>query len=243
MDPLGLLLAVLALTVYPGGLYLAAIAWASGHVARLPQGREMTARDWLLTASAGVATALAPLPASPAGSLPPGTGAAPNLLVAAMLLAAALALAGAGRSTPRRIIVVAAMAAPLLLLAVAAGSLSIPVIVAVPGAALTAARACTAAALLVAAPLVYHPFDTSPYNARAVLMASTCVFALSLVAPASTGWAALLTALAVAAAAMFYAVALGTLRRLAARDHVALLALSVALASSAAILSLAVAYR
>ena len=38
MDPLGLLLEIVALTVYPGGLFLGALAWITWRGAGLPRG-------------------------------------------------------------------------------------------------------------------------------------------------------------------------------------------------------------
>ena len=89
MDPLGLLLEVVALAVYPGGVFLAVDGL--DHVSRRGDGSrgQLDARGLAAIATAAVAAAMAPLPGTPAASLPPPGGATPNLVAAVLLVVVA----------------------------------------------------------------------------------------------------------------------------------------------------------
>ena len=94
MDPLGLLLEVVALAVVsrgplPGGASPGSRTAAPGS----RRGSPLDARGLAAIATAVVAAAMAPLPGTPAASLPPPGGATPNL-VAAVLLVVCRRLAG-----------------------------------------------------------------------------------------------------------------------------------------------------
>src|SRR5450755_1152661 len=121
MDPTGLLDAILAVAVYPGGLFLALGALLHSSLAgRRPvagASRAIPAPSLLPVLAATVATALLPMVGSPALRLPPGTGVAPNVVVVLVLLAVAVDLGGASRPAS---LIAAAAAAPVLALAPAA---------------------------------------------------------------------------------------------------------------------------
>lgn len=174
MDRLGLLAAVVALVVYPGGLF----ALLAGIVVGLVGGQRPSLGT---TSDRGaalgallvlVAAAMLPLPGSPAGAIPEG-GAPSNLLALLVLLGVGTALLGdhateaastrerpAGRgpgaATEGRLQLAAAGAAalPVLGLAMGAASIASGVVAGLPGTRLVVARALTAAVLVLCAPLV-----------------------------------------------------------------------------------------
>ena len=244
MDALGLVDAVIALAVYPGGLFLAITAWALRRGAGLRGGaRGIPASGLAALAMAGFAVSLAPLPASPATVLPPVAGAAPNLVVASILLAAAVALAARGGWDARRLFAGGVAMVSLAALAAAVTTLAMPSIDAAPGNAMIAARAATALALLLAAPFFCRTFGAGPPAVRAALTATAAILAFSLVTPAQlTGGAAALASLAVFAAATAYGVVLRLLGRLIRAEHRGVLTLAAA-AAAVAIAAVAIAGR
>ena len=230
MDALGLVEAVIALAVYPGGLFLALTAAAVRRGAGLRGGAGgIPAAGLAALVAAGFAASLAPLPASPATVLPPVAGAEPNLVVASILLAAAVALAARGGWDARRLFAAGVAVVSLGTLAAAATTLALPSIDAAPGNTLVAARAATATALLVAAPFFCRTFGAGPAAVRAALTATAAILAFSLVTPAQlTGGAAALASLAVFAAALVYGLLLRLFGRVIRAEHRGVLTLAAA---------------
>ncbi len=142
MDALGLLAAVVAVTLFPGGVYAFAAAGGAAVAGRLPAAR----LPWT-SAHAGAAAlllfaaALVPLPQAPAAALPAPDGAPSNLLAVLLLLGGGITAGTLASWTRARIAAATAAVAPLLVLAAAAATLSLPVVVALPGRELAAARA------------------------------------------------------------------------------------------------------
>ena len=125
MDPLGILAAVVALAVYPGGLFLAGILWFGGGLPwRSTSAWRPSLRDLAALAAIDLAVAGAPLPASPAASLPPAAGAAPDIVVVALLVAASVVLVAPGRWHVRRLLCAAGVATTASLSVIAAASLA-----------------------------------------------------------------------------------------------------------------------
>jgi hypothetical protein len=218
MDVLSLLAAIVAVTVFPGGFYLAAVAGGVAAGGRLPAARGTT---WSPPALAAVAllvltAALVPLPGAPSAVLPLDNGAPANLLAILLLLGGGLALGTAPQWSRTRIAAGLAALAPLLVLAAQAATLDVSVVVGLPGRSLAAARALAAATLLLATPVLARPADTAlPRGLRAVAVAVPTLLAAVLLAP--PGWSGLPAA--VAAALVFggiaaYAVLAGGLARL-----------------------------
>lgn len=222
MDTVGLFAAVVAVALFPGGLYACAAAGGAAWAARL---RPADARGWTPAALSAAAlllfaAALVPLPQSPAVELPGGGGAPSNLLAVLLLLGAAIAL-GSDPGWPRlRIAAAAAAAVPPLVLAAQAATLSFPVVVGLPGPRLAAGRALAATALLLAAPVLVRAGDpAAPRPLRALLLTVPALLAAVLLAP--PGWsgipAAAAAGLALAGVPLYAAIAIG-LRRVT-RHH------------------------
>ncbi|HEV7680247.1 MAG TPA: hypothetical protein VGQ42_16935 [Candidatus Dormibacteraeota bacterium] len=237
MDVLGLLAAVVAVTIFPGGVYACAAAGGAALAGRLPHGR----RPWSATEAASAVlllfgAALVPLPQAPATALPSSNGAPANLLAAMLLIGGGIA-AGTppARWTRWRITAGVAAMAPLLVLAASAATLSFPVVVTLPGRELAAARALAATALLAAAPLLGRVQDPNvPRGLRALSLAVPALVAAVLLAP--PGWSNLPAAAAAGmtlAGIAIYA-GLGALTRRVTGTHgmpPALLAPAAAIAS------------
>jgi hypothetical protein len=190
MDVLGLLAAVVAVTIFPGGVYACAAAGGAALAGRLPQ---QTRHLWSATEAASAVlllfgAALVPFPQAPAAALPGPDGAPANLLAAMLLIGGGLAaVTPPARWTRWRIIAALAAAAPLLVLAAAAATLSFPVVVTLPGRELAAARALAATALLASAPLLGRIQDAQvPRGLRALSLAVPALVAAVLLAP--PGW-------------------------------------------------------
>lgn len=245
MDALGLFAAVVATTLFPGGIYACAVAGGAGWAARLGGGRTA----WTPTALAAAtlllfAAALVPLPDSPAVQLPAGGGADTNLLAVLLLLGAATAL-GTAPAWPRaRIATAAAAAVPLLVLCAQAATLSFAVVTGLPGPRLAAGRALAATALLLAAPALARLDDeATPRALRALLVAVPALVAAPLLAP--PGWSNIPGAAAAAltlAGVALYAALVARLRRIT-RGTDAAFAVAAISAAIAAIVVTAVASR
>jgi hypothetical protein len=155
MDPTGLLDAVLAVAVYPGGLFVAVAALVrrrlAGHRAGPRPPGVPPAMSIVPVLSAVIGAAMLPLVGSPALRLPPPSGAPGNVVAILVLLAVAADL-GTGR---RAAAVLAASAAlPVLGLAASLGTLNVIAISTAGGTAALAARVAAAAVLVVASSLV-----------------------------------------------------------------------------------------
>ena len=141
MDPLGLLLEVVALAVYPGGLFLAALAWITCAAPGLTRGiHRSTFAGLAAIAAAVVAAAMAPLPGTPASSLPPDGGATPNLIAAVLLVVVAGALVAPEPWSRRRRVLVTFGGISIVLLGLGATSFSSTDIAAAAGGVADAAR-------------------------------------------------------------------------------------------------------
>ena len=223
MDPLGILAAVVALAVYPGGLFLAGILWFGGGLPwRSTSAWRPSLRDLAALPAIDVAVAGAPLPASPAASLPPAAGAAPDIVVVALLVAASVVLVAPGRWHVRRLLCAAGVATTASLSVIAAASLALTTIAGEPGVRMAMIRALAAVAILVAAPQLCGSPVGASVGRRAVL-AGTALLGLSLLLPAGlSGWAALAGAAAAAAATVGYVAVIGAAARALARADTAL---------------------
>jgi len=234
MDPLGAALAVLALGLYPGGLFLLTVGRLGAAVAGFERGRPPGVPGLLAVAAACCATALAPLPASPAAVLPPQGGASPDLAITAALAAVAVAAPFGVPWTHRRLAVPLGAAAAVLALAVAAGSLSLETIRALPGPGMAAARWLAAAALLTAAPLAAGAFVAGPRVVRSTVMAMLVVLGASLlVPPGLSGGPAVLGASLIALTVIVHAAVVRRIRPLLVEAWPPLAAFGVALGVAA----------
>jgi len=240
MDAVGLFAAVVAVALFPGGVYACAAAGGAAWAGRLSAAR---ATAWTPAAVASAAlllfgAAMMPLPQAPATALPGPDGAPANLLAILLLVGGGVALGTAPRWPRARIAAGVAAALPLLVLAAQAATLSFPTVIGLPGRSLAAARALAAVALLLAAPLLGRLDDpTVPRALRALHLAVPALVAAVLLAP--PGWSNLPAAVAAAmtlAGVALYAGVMGAMRR-ALRGHPSPLAIA---ASAAAIASIVV---
>ena len=189
MDPLGLLLEVVALAAYPGGLFLAGMAWITYRGAGLAPGAPLDVRGLAAIAAAVVAAAMAPLPGTPAASLPPPGGATSNLVAAVLLVAVAGSLVAPGPWSRRRRVLVAFAGIALVLLGLVATSFSTTDISGATGGWNAAARILAAVAVLVALPMVVKPqLATGSAAARATVVAASLEVVLAIVIPPAQQW-------------------------------------------------------
>lgn len=209
MDALGAAQTVLALALLPGGLVLALSGWLAQRLGGRSGMWSLDARELFTLLLLDLAVAQAPLPSSPIPSLPPGSGSGPDIAVVALLTAGALAAATSPGRPGWRWVSAGAAVTAVLALAFGAASLSLSAIIGQPGASLLAARIATAAAILVATPLLTSSWRLSS-AAEATLLAGMGLIALSLVVTAGLpAWAAAVaTAMAVAGAAGYAAAAM-----------------------------------
>jgi hypothetical protein len=227
VDPLGALEALTAVALYPGALFVAALAaafaWASGS----SPGRRVGAGQLTAMLAAAVAAGLAPAPGSVAAALPPppAFGVEPNLGAAILLEGLAVSLAGGGRWDRARVALSLASLAPVLVLAALAATLSLPLLAGMPGALVAAGRALAAGALL-AAGLLASPPQGAGDTARVFTLASLTVLAGSLALSASTAQLpAPAGAAALAGVALVYGLVARVLRRRASHMTAAVLVL------------------
>jgi len=244
VDALSLFAAVVAVALFPGGLYACAAAGGVAWTARLQRAAQPGWTPAALSAAALLlfAAALVPLPQNPAAQLPTGGGAPANLLAVLLLLAAGVA-AGTAPLWPRaRLVAAAAAGVPLLALAAQAATLSFPVVVGLPGGRLAAGRALAAAALLLAAPVLARCEDAAtPRAMRALLLAVPALVAAVLLAP--PGWsnipAAAAAALALTGVPLYAGVAMALRRVTRGRDTPFAVAASAAAIASIVVTVLA----
>jgi hypothetical protein len=240
MDPLGLLLEVVAIAVYPGGLFLATLVWVTHRAGGVPRDASLDARGLTAIVAATVAASMAALPGSPAASIPPPGGATANLGVAVLLLVAAGALAAPEAWSARRLALLSFGAASLLLLGVLAPSLSIPGVAGAGGDGAGAARILAAVTALIVAPAVVQPYHIAgATGARVTVVAAALEVVLSTLIPPSLRWpAAPLAAGSVVVAAALYGVLLRVGRRATQREHVSLIAAAAACCAAATVAAL-----
>lgn len=228
MDPLGLLLEIVALTVYPGGLFLAVLTWITYRGAGLTPGSALDAPGMAAIAAAAVAAAMAPMPGTPAASLPPPGGATANLAAAVLLIFVAGALVAPHPWSLRRRGLLALAGIGLFLLALIATSLSITTISGSTAAADVAARVLASVAVLVALPLVVKPQVATGHRvARGIVVAATVELVFSLLIPPALQWpAGPLAMVATVVAVGLYALLLRGGRAAMQREHLSLVAVA-----------------
>lgn len=240
MDPLGLLLAVVALGVYPGGLFVGCTAWLTRRLSGMPRGSGVDARGLAAMAAAVLAASMAALPGSPAASLPPSGGAAPDLIAAVLLLFAAGSLVAPEPWSRRRELVVVLGGVSLLLLGLSGASFSMSVIAGLGGEA-DLARVVVATGVLLALPVIVQPHRGGQSAARAVVLAATVEVVLGTQIPTAVhGVTAVLWVVGLVAAQVVYALLLRIGRRAAQGEHLAVVGLAAVCAcagSLAAILA------
>jgi hypothetical protein len=237
MDPLGVLLAVVAVAVYPGGLFLAGLAWLTHRTGGLPPGTRLNARSLAAIVIAALAASMASLPGSPAAALPPPGGATPNLAVALLLLFVSGALVDPEPWSFRRLALLGLSGVSLLLLGLLASSFSIPALAGVGGDGADAARILAAITALTAAPLVVQPhLPIGAATARLTVVAATVEVVLStLVPPALHLVAGTLAVVALVAGVVLYALLLRVGRAATQREHPSLVAIAALCATAATV--------
>jgi hypothetical protein len=228
MDPLGLLLEVVALAAYPGGLFLAAMAWITARGAGLKPGSPLDVRGLAAISIAVVGAAMAPLPGTPAASLPPAGGATPNLVAAMLAIVVAGSLVAPQPWSRRRGILVGFGGISIVLLGLVATSFSSTDISGTSGALAGAARILAVIAVLVALPVVVKPQQTGAFAAaRAIVVAASLEVVLAIVIPPAQQWpVAPLWVAGLVVAAAVYALLLRLGRAAIKREHLSLVAVA-----------------
>jgi len=189
MDPLGLLLEIVALVAYPGGVFLAVMAWLTYRGAGMERSTPLDLRGLAAIALAAVGAAMAPLPGTPAASLPPPGGATPNLVAAVLLVVVAGSLVAPAPWSRRRLALVAFGGTALVLLGLVATSFSSTDISGAAGRVNAAARILAVVAVLLAIPAVVRPQGAgTSVAARATVVAATLEVVLAIVIPPAQQW-------------------------------------------------------
>ncbi len=234
MDPLGLLLAIVALAVYPGGLLLACLALLTLRLSGMPRSTGLDSRGLAAMCAAGVAASMATLPGAPAASLPPPGGATPNLIAAVVLLFVAGSLIAPEPWSSRRRVAVALGGVSVLLLGFVAASFSIETLSGAGGGAATTARIVVAIGVLAALPVIVQPHcPGGSATARATLVAATVEVVLGTLIPTGLHFpATVLWVGGLVAAAAVYALLLRLGSAVAQREHITLVALAAVCASA-----------
>ncbi len=240
MDPLGLLLEIVALAVYPGGLFLAVLTWVAYRGAGLAPGPALDARGLAAIAAATVAAAMAPMPGTPAASLPPPGGATANLAATVLLIFIAGALVAPHPWSTRRSTLVALSAIALFGLGLVASSLSITAISGSTAAADVAARVLAAVGVLIALPLVLKPQVATGHGVTGgMVIAATLEIVFSLLIPPALQWPAGPLAVAATVAAVgVYALLLRVGRAPTQKEHLSLVALAGLCSVAASVVAL-----
>jgi hypothetical protein len=239
MDPLGLLLDIVAVAVYPGGLFLAALALITQRAGGLPRAGAIDVRALGAIIAATLAASMASLPGSPAASLPPPGGATPNLAAAILLLFVAGSLAAQEPWSIRRVALSGLGGAALILLGLVAASFSVATIAGAAGGEATAARILAAATVLVALPLVVQPHaEGAGALGRLAVTAAALEVVLALLVPPSLHWPAGLIAVgAVVGGVAVYGLLLRAARAATRREYSALIALAGACCAAATVVA------
>lgn len=236
MDPLGLLLEAVAIAVYPGGLFLAGLAWLMRWAGGTPAGTVTDVRRVAAIVAATLAAAMASLPGSPAAAIPPPGGAAPNLAAAVLLLFVAGGLVAPEPWSFRRRALLGLGGISMLLLGLIAATFSIP---GAGGTGATAARILAVITALTAVPLVLQPhLSGADATARLMVLAATAEVVLSTLIPPSLRWEpAILAVLAMVAAVLLYAVLLRVGRAATQREHPSLVVVATACCAAATVMA------
>jgi hypothetical protein len=218
VDPLGALQALIAVVLYPGGAYLAAVSLGVASAAGIRLRGRPTPQEAAGMFAATLAAALAPMPGAVAMTLPPppAFGVPANLAVALLVEAAAVTLVIEWRWTATRVVVALAPLVPLCGLAAAATTLSIPVLVSLPGVSLEPARALVAGALVTAAAPLLRPSGVGDAGRIAVLASIEILAASMALWPAFSALGAPSGAAVVAGAGLLAGLACRLLRRMPA---------------------------
>jgi hypothetical protein len=237
MDPLGLLLDIVAVAVYPGGLFLAALAVIVQRAGGLTRVRQMDARALGAVIAATLAASMAALPGSPAASLPPPGGATPNLAAAVLLLFVGASIAAPEPWSVRRAVLGGLGGASLVLLGLVAASFSVATVAGIGGGEALTARILAAATALIALPLVVQPHKRGAGAVgRIAVVAATAEVVLALLVPPSLQWPATVIAVgALVGAVAVYGVLLRAARAAARREYPALVALAMACCAAATV--------
>ena len=132
---------------------------------------------------------MAPLPGTPAASLPPPGGATPNLVAAVLLVVVTGSLVAPDPWSRRRCVLVALGGISLVLLGLLAASFSSTDIAAASGSISVATRILAVAGLLVALPIVVRPqAPRGSVAVRAMVVAASLVVVLAIVIPPGQLW-------------------------------------------------------
>jgi hypothetical protein len=230
MDPLGLLLDIVAVAVYPGGLFLAALAVIVQRTGGLPRRRDLDARALGAVIASALAASMSALPGSPAASLPPPGGATPNLVAAVVLLFVAASLAAPEPWSVRRVVLGGLGGASLILLGLLATSFSVAAVAGGAGGEGLTARVLAAVTTLIALPLVVQPHSrTGGAVGRIAVTAATAEVVLALVIPPALQWpAGPIAVVALVAALAFYGLVMRATRAVTRRELPALVVLDTA---------------
>ncbi|MGD1053550.1 MAG: hypothetical protein ABR950_06950 [Candidatus Dormibacteria bacterium] len=212
MNPLAVLSAVVAVAIFPGAAYAGLVATLVAFGGRLPVGLHRAQLDELMLAvGVSAACGLLAFPGSPLFGLPIGV----SLIVFVTAIAAGVAWGSPERWSWQRLAAGAAAVAPLLGLGAVAMTLDLRTIAAAGG-TVGAARPWAVAAILMALPVLVHPFD--PHSARLGRAALVTVLGLACFSLAGFAPLAGLPSPAVAgfgaAAVLAYAALIGVGRRL-----------------------------
>lgn len=221
MDPLGLLLEVVALAAYPGGVFLAVMAWVTWRGAGMERSTPLDVRGLAAIAIAAVAAAMAPLPGTPAASLPPPGGSTPNLVAAVLLIVVSGSLVAPAPWSRRRLVLVAFGGTSLVLLGLVATSFSSTDISGAAGRVSAAARILVVVAVLLALPVVLKPQGASgSVAARATVVAATLEVVLAILIPPAQQWpVAPVWVVGLAVSVLVYALFLRLVRTASRREH------------------------
>jgi hypothetical protein len=239
MDPLGLLLDIVAVAIYPGGLFLAALALITQRAGALPRGGAIDVRALGAIIAATLAASMASLPGSPAASLPPPGGATPNLAAGILLLFVAGSLAAQEPWSIRRVALSGFGGAALILLGLVAASFSVATIAGAAGGEAAAARILAAATVLVALPLIVQPHaESAGAMGRLAVTAASLEVVLALLVPPSLHWPATVIAVgAVVGGVVVYGLLLRAARAATRREYPALIALAGACCAAATVVA------
>jgi hypothetical protein len=240
MDPLGLLLEIVAVAVYPGGLFLAALVWVTRRLGGLSQGLHLDGGGLVAVIAATLAASMASVPGSPAAAIPPSGGATPNLIAAVLLLVVGGSLVAPQPWSVRRIAVLVLAGASLVLMGLVGSTFSISAIAGSGGGTGEAARILAAATVLIALPVVVQPHrgPGEAALARVVVVAATVEVVLgTLIPPSLASPAAAISVVALVAATAVYALLLRAGRSATRRGHPSLVALAAGCCAAATVVA------
>lgn len=237
MDPLGLLLEIVAVAVYPGGLFLAALAWLMRRAGGRSGGTAPDVRSLVAIVAATLAASMASIPGDPAASLPPPGGAAPNLAAGLLLIFVAGSLVAPQPWSRRRIAMLVLGSLSLTLVGLVSASFSIATLAGANGNVAATARILAVIAALVVLPLVLQPqLTTGPVGARMTVAAATVELLFSTLISPSLPWpSAIASVVALVVAAVLYALVLRLGRPVARLEHPVMVGIVAACCAAATV--------